>query len=73
MHSTVVDTSIVYPHRSGPPYKRGLKDIMAEQLKKFIQDNVEGGHDSHEDAAACMELMVLKIKNDLQADSRRTN
>ena len=44
---------------------------MAEQLGKFIQDNVDGGHDSQEDAKACMELMIMKVKADLQADSRR--
>ena len=55
----------------GPPFKRGLKDLMAEHLKKFIQDNVDGGHDSCEDALSCMELMTMKVKSDLQADSRR--
>uniref|UniRef100_UPI0037E7B837 RNA exonuclease 1 homolog n=1 Tax=Semicossyphus pulcher TaxID=241346 RepID=UPI0037E7B837 len=63
IHSTVVDTSIVFPHRIGLPYKRALRNLMADHLKRIIQDNVEG-HDSSEDASACMELMFWKIKED---------
>ncbi|KAM8746322.1 RNA exonuclease 1 homolog [Acanthopagrus schlegelii] len=63
IHSTVVDTAIVFPHRLGLPYKRALRNLMADHLKRIIQDNVEG-HDSSEDASACMELMVWKIKED---------
>ncbi|XP_076860364.1 RNA exonuclease 1 homolog [Brachyhypopomus gauderio] len=63
LHSTVVDTAIVFPHRLGLPYKRALRNLMADYLKRIIQDNVEG-HDSSEDAAACMELMMWKIKED---------
>ncbi|XP_062412184.1 RNA exonuclease 1 homolog isoform X2 [Sardina pilchardus] len=63
VHSTVVDTAIVFPHRLGLPYKRALRNLMADHLKRIIQDNVEG-HDSSEDACACMELMMWKIKED---------
>ncbi|XP_051950328.1 RNA exonuclease 1 homolog [Xyrauchen texanus] len=63
IHSMVVDTAIVFPHRIGLPYKRALRNLMAEYLKRIIQDNV-GGHDSSEDARACMELMIWKIKED---------
>ncbi|XP_074490932.1 RNA exonuclease 1 homolog [Sebastes fasciatus] len=63
IHSSVVDTAIVFPHRIGLPYKRALRNLMAEHLKRIIQDNVEG-HDSSEDASACMELMFWKIKED---------
>ncbi|KAL2090016.1 hypothetical protein ACEWY4_014704 [Coilia grayii] len=63
VHSTVVDTAIVFPHRLGLPYKRALRNLMADHLKRIIQDNVEG-HDSSEDASACMELMIWKIKED---------
>ena len=30
----------MFPHRRGPPFKRSLKNLMAEHLHKFIQDNV---------------------------------
>ncbi|NXQ32601.1 REXO1 exonuclease, partial [Alaudala cheleensis] len=63
IHGTVVDTAIVFPHRLGLPYKWALRTLMADYLKRIIQDNVEG-HDSSEDARACMELMVWKIKED---------
>ncbi|NWI90033.1 REXO1 exonuclease, partial [Pitta sordida] len=63
IHGTVVDTAIVFPHRLGLPYKRALRTLMADYLKRIIQDNVEG-HDSSEDARACMELMVWRIKED---------
>ncbi|XP_042335819.1 RNA exonuclease 1 homolog [Sceloporus undulatus] len=63
IHCTVVDTAIVFPHRLGLPYKRALRTLMADYLKRIIQDSVEG-HDSSEDARACMELMIWKIKED---------
>ncbi|XP_074834393.1 RNA exonuclease 1 homolog [Carettochelys insculpta] len=63
IHSTVVDTAVVFPHRLGLPYKRALRTLMADYLKRIIQDSVEG-HDSSEDASACMELMIWKIKED---------
>ncbi|KAM9795984.1 RNA exonuclease 1 homolog isoform 2-T2 [Syngnathus typhle] len=63
IHSSVVDTAIVFPHRLGLPYKRALRNLMADYLKRIIQDSVEG-HDSSEDAAACMELMMWRLKED---------
>ncbi|XP_025027753.1 RNA exonuclease 1 homolog [Python bivittatus] len=63
IHCMVVDTAVVFPHRLGLPYKRALRTLMADYLKRIIQDSVEG-HDSSEDARACMELMIWKIKED---------
>ncbi|XP_066492335.1 RNA exonuclease 1 homolog [Tiliqua scincoides] len=63
IHLTVVDTAVVFPHRLGMPYKRALRTLMADYLKRIIQDSVDG-HDSSEDARACMELMIWKIKED---------
>uniref|UniRef100_A0A6I8S9V2 Uncharacterized XB5934250 n=1 Tax=Xenopus tropicalis TaxID=8364 RepID=A0A6I8S9V2_XENTR len=63
IHDTVVDTSIVFPHRLGLPHKRSLRNLIADYLRRIIQDNV-GGHDSAEDATACMELMMWKVKED---------
>nr|XP_040580313.1 RNA exonuclease 1 homolog isoform X2 [Lepeophtheirus salmonis] len=71
VHSMVVDTSIVFPHKMGPPYKRALKHLAAEHLKRIIQNDV-GGHDSAEDALAALDLMKVKVKSDvkkLQQDS----
>lgn len=64
VHHTLVDTAEVHPHRRGLPFKRALRTIVAEVLLKIIQDEV-GGHDSQEDAISCMQLMLLKISQDL--------
>ncbi|XP_018113191.1 RNA exonuclease 1 homolog isoform X1 [Xenopus laevis] len=63
IHDTVVDTSVVFPHRLGLPHKRALRNLMADYLRRIIQDNV-AGHDSTEDATACMELIIWKVKED---------
>ncbi|XP_062852456.1 RNA exonuclease 1 homolog [Trichomycterus rosablanca] len=63
IHSAVVDTSVVFPHRLGPPHKRDLRSLTAEYLRKIIQEDVER-HDTREDATACMELMLWKVKED---------
>ncbi len=39
IHDTVVDTSVVFPHRMGPPFKRALQTLMVEILQKIIQNN----------------------------------
>ncbi|XP_061456906.1 RNA exonuclease 1 homolog isoform X2 [Rhineura floridana] len=39
MHRTVVDTAVVFPHRLGLPYKRALRTLMADYLKRIIQDS----------------------------------
>ncbi|KAI0207538.1 hypothetical protein LSAT2_007806 [Lamellibrachia satsuma] len=70
VHSTVVDTSIVFPHRKGPPYKQALRALTADLLQRTIQKDV-GGHDSSEDAIACMELMLWQLKEDARKKARR--
>ncbi|KAF8768269.1 RNA exonuclease 1 homolog [Argiope bruennichi] len=64
-HKTVVDTSVVFPHKMGLPFKRALRTLTVEKLNKIIQNDV-GGHDSCEDAVSCMELMLWKVKEDLK-------
>ncbi|ESP01259.1 hypothetical protein LOTGIDRAFT_111751, partial [Lottia gigantea] len=71
IHNTVVDTSLVFPHRLGLPYKRALRNLMSEHLQKIIQ-NDEGGHDSNEDALACLELMQWRLKEDAKREHRRS-
>ncbi|XP_042276575.1 RNA exonuclease 1 homolog [Thunnus maccoyii] len=63
LHGMVVDTSVVFPHRLGPPHKLTLNNLTAEYLRRIIQESV-CGHDTAEDAAACMELMLWKVKED---------
>lgn len=39
VHSCVVDTSVVFPHKAGPPLKRALRNLMSEYLQKIIQED----------------------------------
>lgn len=39
IHDCVVDTSILYPHKMGPPKKRALKTLCIEYLKRIIQED----------------------------------
>ena len=39
VHSCVVDTSVVFPHKAGPPFKRALRNLMSEHLQKIIQED----------------------------------
>ncbi|XP_031831329.1 putative exonuclease GOR [Nomia melanderi] len=61
LHDTVIDTTVIFPHRQGYPNKRALKNICAEFLRKTIQNDASG-HDSKEDAVSCMELIFWKAK-----------
>ncbi|XP_047410239.1 RNA exonuclease 1 homolog [Sciurus carolinensis] len=63
IHKTVVDTSVLFPHRRGFPYKRSLRNLMSSYLNQIIQDSVNG-HSSREDASACMNLVLWKMQED---------
>jgi len=65
IHGTIVDTSIVFPHNWGPPYRRSLKSLVSIYLKKEIQES-ENGHDSKEDALASLELILWKVGHDMR-------
>lgn len=59
IHTRVVDTSLIFTHKRGLPHKRSLRSLTLDQLGLDIQD---GEHDSSEDAAACMGIMMKKIR-----------
>lgn len=63
VHSNVVDTSVLYPHRLGKPLKRGLKALAQDYLNMTIQDS-SNGHDSKEDAIAAMKLVHHRLQQD---------
>ncbi|BES95832.1 unnamed protein product [Nesidiocoris tenuis] len=65
IHTTVVDTSIMFPHVMGPPYRRSLKSLVYQILKRDIQRDA-GGHNSYEDACSCLELVLWKVRKDRQ-------
>ncbi|XP_075787574.1 RNA exonuclease 1 homolog isoform X2 [Pelodiscus sinensis] len=39
IHNTIVDTAVVFPHRLGLPHKRALRNLMADYLRRIIQDD----------------------------------
>ncbi|KAE9555778.1 hypothetical protein FO519_000992 [Halicephalobus sp. NKZ332] len=63
VHKNVIDTSVLYPHKQGPPFKRALKNLSSEVLMKIIQEDVTG-HDSAEDAQITLELVLHKLMNE---------
>ena len=64
MHKSVVDTSVVFPHFYGAPYRRSLRSLVIQYLRQDIQSS-SSGHNSYEDARAAMQLMMWKTNKDL--------
>lgn len=64
-HPYCVDTSLLYDHHRGPPYKPSLRFLARNYLKRHIQDRNDShiGHDSAEDARATLDLFKLKLAN----------
>ncbi len=62
-HPFVIDTSILYPHPRGPPMKSSLKWLAQKYLGREIQKgHGTQGHDSIEDARACLDLVKMKCE-----------
>ena len=62
-HPFIIDTSILYPHPRGPPMKSSLKWLAQKYLAREIQKGHGAtGHDSVEDARACLDLVKLKCE-----------
>lgn len=66
IHAVVIDTSVVFPHFYGLPFRRSLRSLVSSYLKRDIQSG-SGGHDSYEDARACVELMLWKTRKDVSS------
>ncbi|QLG72961.1 hypothetical protein HG535_0E00450 [Zygotorulaspora mrakii] len=64
-HPKIVDTSVIFEHKAGPPFRAALRYLAATYLDYDIQTNDGTGHDSVEDARACMDLVKLKILHGL--------
>lgn len=62
VHPRIVDTILLYPHKRGLPIRMSLKALMELHLRRKIQTNTEGGHDSAEDARAAGELVRFKLQ-----------
>ncbi|EPQ19939.1 RNA exonuclease 1 like protein [Myotis brandtii] len=67
IHGTVLDTSVLFPHRRGLPYKRSLRNLTAHYLRHVIQNRMDG-HNSSEDASACMHLVIWKMGQDAKTE-----
>ncbi|XP_033247158.1 putative uncharacterized protein DDB_G0282133 isoform X1 [Drosophila miranda] len=66
VHHTLIDTSITFPHGSGFPFRRALRLLTKFHLHREIQCG-EGttGHSSFEDSRACMDLMLWRVRREL--------
>lgn len=66
IHTTIIDTALLFPHKAGLPYRNGLKMLMSTHLNRDIQiqavvDGKMEGHDSKEDANAAGELVRWRV------------
>ena len=60
-HPIIIDTSLLFPHPRGPPLKSSLKWLAQKWLGRQIQKgHGVNGHDSVEDALACLDLVKGK-------------
>lgn len=71
-HPFFIDTAIIYPHARGPPYKQSLKWLAQKYLSSEIQKGAKG-HDSVEDARACLDLLKQKCERGPRWGSSETN
>ncbi|KAJ4305820.1 RNA exonuclease 3 [Kalmusia sp. IMI 367209] len=61
IHPTIVDTVILYPTRSGLPYRHSLKTLAKQHLGLDVQQGGASGHDSYEDARTTGELIRFTV------------
>lgn len=59
-HPSIIDTSLIFQHPRGPPFKSSLRYLANQHLDRTIQD---GSHDSVEDAKTCVDLVKLKLSS----------
>lgn len=60
-HPFIIDTAILFPYNRGMPLKNSLKFLAQRFLKREIQKGASG-HDSIEDAKACLDLVKQKCE-----------
>lgn len=63
-HPFIADTSVIFPHPKGQPFKHSLKWLAQKYLNREVQkgDNTSSGHDSIEDARTCLDLVKKKCE-----------
>ncbi|KAI0247771.1 hypothetical protein BJV78DRAFT_1285278 [Lactifluus subvellereus] len=62
-HPHCIDTALIFHHPRGRPLKSALAWLTHKWLGRTIQDRGPCGHDSEEDARACIDLLKAKINN----------
>ncbi|KAJ7047275.1 ribonuclease H-like domain-containing protein [Mycena alexandri] len=64
VHTNCVDTSVMFRHSAGPPYRKALKDLAREHLGIAIQSGGGTvGHSSVEDSIATLDLVKWHLLN----------
>lgn len=63
-HPLVVDTAICYGTSRGNTWKPALRTLTSQYLNREIQKGHDG-HNSVEDAVACLDLLKLKLEHGL--------
>lgn len=61
IHPTCIDTSLLFSHPQGLPYRYGLKTLVKQYLSTDIQTQGASGHDSLEDSRATGDLVLWKV------------
>jgi len=64
VHTRVLDTAVLFAHKRGWPRRNKLSYITQRHLGRTIQSTADGaaaGHCSSEDAAAALELTLLRL------------
>lgn len=63
-HPFIVDTSVIFAHPKGHPFKHSLKWLAQKYLNKEVQKGggTNSGHDSIEDARTCLDLVKKKCE-----------
>ncbi|TKA71501.1 hypothetical protein B0A55_06479 [Friedmanniomyces simplex] len=62
-HPFIIDTALLFPHPRGPPLKSSLKWLSQKYISREIQKgHGSTGHDSVEDAKACLDLVKQKCE-----------
>lgn len=62
-HEKIVDTSVLFEHPRGQPYRLSLKSLVERELKRSAQSE-ETGHSSYEDSRDCIDLLLQRIRKD---------
>nr|XP_027200651.1 putative exonuclease GOR [Dermatophagoides pteronyssinus] len=62
IHKRIIDTTYLFPHKRGLPFKKSLKTLAVDHLNRIIQED-DLGHDSAEDAKAALDLVKIRLQD----------